>query len=159
MMAQLVPLAINLVLTPFVIHGFGIDRYGLFLLVVTINTLLGSFDGGIISSAQRYFAVFAGRSDRRETTRLLVTLTVVIAALGAFLLAVMWFLAPVLAVLLHMPHGLRAEAVFMLRCSAVILAVVLLRGFPPQFFRPTTGSPLSTSATWPRTASMPSASS
>ena len=37
----------NLVLTPFIIHGLGDQRFGIFVLVVTLTGMLTSFDGGV----------------------------------------------------------------------------------------------------------------
>ena len=66
---QLIGVAGNLVLTPFIIHGLGVERYGIFVLVVTLTGMLTSFDGGVMGAAARYFAVYAGTDDRRSTTQ------------------------------------------------------------------------------------------
>ena len=65
---QLIGVAGNLVLTPFIIHGLGVERYGIFVLVVTLTGMLTSFDGGVTGAAMRYFSVYAGTDDRRSTT-------------------------------------------------------------------------------------------
>ncbi len=70
---QLIGVAGNLVLTPFIIHGLGVERYGIFVLVVTITGMLTTFDGGVMAAASRYFSIYAGTDDRRSTTQLLVT--------------------------------------------------------------------------------------
>src|SRR4051812_569503 len=71
---QFAPLVSNLILTPFIIHGLGVERYGLYMHISAVATFLGSFDGGISTSAQRYFAIYAGTDDRLSSTRLLSTL-------------------------------------------------------------------------------------
>jgi O-antigen/teichoic acid export membrane protein len=89
---QLTGVAGNLVLTPFIIHGLGLQRYGIFVLVVTLSGMLTTFDGGAMTAAARYFSVYAGTDDKLSTTRLLVTFCVLLTGLGIALSAVAWFL-------------------------------------------------------------------
>jgi O-antigen/teichoic acid export membrane protein len=130
LLAQVTPLAVNIGLSPYVIHGFGLDRYGLFLLITGLATLLGSFDGGITASAQRYFSIYAGAGDKHATTRLLCTTTTLVGAAGLVIAAAMWALATPITHLLTMPPQLGGETVFLLRVSAVILVGALLRNVP-----------------------------
>ena len=127
-MAQFIPIPINLVLTPFVIHGLGIERWGLFVLLLTITTLLTSFDGGIGATALRYFGVYAGRDDRVSTTRLLLTLSLLIVVAGVAVSIVDWFVSPVLARSLDMPATLRPEATFFLRTIGLLVTFSFLHG-------------------------------
>ena len=60
-LAQTLPLVFNLALTPFIIHGLGVDIYGIFLLVAVIQQFIGSVDGGVGPSARRYFGIYAGK--------------------------------------------------------------------------------------------------
>jgi O-antigen/teichoic acid export membrane protein len=129
-MAQFAPLVINLGITPYIIHGFGIQRYGLFMLIFTITSVIGTFDGGLGISAGRAFTIFAGREDKVATTRLLITLTGLVATAGAIISIAMWFGAPPLAHALKMDASLRPEAVVLLRTSALLVALGLLRGLP-----------------------------
>ncbi|MCW2529027.1 MAG: integral rane protein MviN, partial [Pseudonocardiales bacterium] len=126
--AQLAPLAVNLVLTPYVIHGLGINRFGLYILATSIADFLGTFDGGFYSSSQRYFAVYAGSDDRRSTSRLVCTLTAAVICLGALMAAVLTFLAPAFVSLFNVPDSLRSEGQFMLRALGLVIALELLRG-------------------------------
>ncbi len=127
-LSQLAPVALNLVLTPYVIHGLGLDRYGLFILVGTISGFLYSFDGGIGTTAQRFFSIYAGTDDRVATTRLLVTLCVIISTVGVCFSVFDWFIAPVVASVFHMPHSLRGEAVFLLRTLGLLVTFGFLHG-------------------------------
>lgn len=126
--AQFTPLFVNLVLTPYVIHGLGVTRYGLYILVNTIAGFLGSFDGGIGASAQRFFAVYAGSDDRVGTTRLLTTLSGIVLSIGGLLFCVLFFGVPAGLDLFTIPPDLRPEAVFLLRTMAVIVGFGLFRG-------------------------------
>lgn len=127
LLPQVTSLAVNLALTPFVLHGLGIARYGLYLFAATAAQFVGTFDGGITASAQRFFATFAGARDRVATTRLLTTLVVVTTVLGAAVLGVLWLLAPPIVDHLHMAAELRGEGTFLLRAMSVIISVALVR--------------------------------
>jgi len=82
------------------------------LTVMSVILFLVSFDGGISPTAGRYFAVYAGADDRRNATRLLVTLVLLILLLSSVVSVSMFFLAPLIVPLFHMPDHLRASAVF-----------------------------------------------
>lgn len=86
-LAQVVPLVINLAMTPWVIHGLGPARYSVFLLVSSIVAMLGALDGGIGQSVLRFFTIYAGRDDRIATTRLLVSVSALVVG-GAGLVSV-----------------------------------------------------------------------
>lgn len=124
--AQLTPVVINLVLTPYLIHGLGIEQYGLYALAATITIFLGSFDGGIGSTAPRFFSVYAGRDDRWSSTRLLCSLAAVITLAGGVVSVGDWFLAPVFSGFFRVPARYRTETVFLLRTFGVLLTVSLL---------------------------------
>lgn len=123
----LTPLLTTIVLTPFIIDGLGLARYGLFVLAVTISLFLASFDGGISASAQRYFAVYAGTDDRGAATRLLVTLVALVAALGCVLFVALFFLGPPLLRALDVPGELLPEGEFLLRTLSAIVGLGLLQ--------------------------------
>jgi O-antigen/teichoic acid export membrane protein len=126
--AQLAPLVVNLVLTPYVIHGLGVSRFGLYILAISIADFLGTFDGGFYSSAQRYFAVYAGSNDQRSTSQLCLTLIVCAAALGAVMIGLLILVAPVLVSLFHVPAQLRPEGQLMLQTLGLVIALELMRG-------------------------------
>lgn len=127
-LGQFGPLVSNLLLTPYVIHGLGHDRYGLFILVSSISAFLASFDGGIGVSAQRYFAIYAGRDDKVATTRLLFTLSSLITAVGVALFAVIYISSPPILSAMGVPKDLRPEGVILMRTLAVIVGFSLIRG-------------------------------
>jgi hypothetical protein len=51
MAAELAPVVVNITLTPFLIHGLGIQQYGIYALAATITIFLNSFDGGLSGAA------------------------------------------------------------------------------------------------------------
>ena len=119
--SQLITAAGNLVLTPFVIHGLGIQRYGLFVLTGTITTFLGSLNGGLTATAQRYFPVYAGADDRVATTRLLVTFLGLVFGIGLLLSLVDWYASPYVVRALSMSPSLRPESLFLFRTLGALL--------------------------------------
>ncbi|WP_040155554.1 lipopolysaccharide biosynthesis protein [Mobilicoccus massiliensis] len=125
--SQFIPLVINLGMTPYIIRGLGDARYGIFMLITAVTMLLSQFDGGIGQSALRYFTIYAGRDDRVATTRLLWSVSIVIAAFGVFIsVAVAAFSGPILA-FFHLQDAYLAEATFLLVTLTVVVAFLLLR--------------------------------
>ena len=123
---QLIGVAGNLVLTPYVIHGLGVERYGIFVLVVTLTGILSSFDGGVMGAAARYFSVYAGTDDRTSTTRLLVTFCVLLTGLGVVISAAAWFLSPVVVGLLNMSPVWRPQTVFLFRTLGILVTTLFI---------------------------------
>ena len=127
-LGQAVPLAGNIAITPYLIHRFGVDRWGLIALVVTIQSIVTSLDGGLSGATNRYFAMYAGTDDRVRTTQTLLTAVVFIVAAGTLLGVVSFFIAPVVVTLFAMPTRLRPETLYLLRAVMAVIALGLLRG-------------------------------
>jgi O-antigen/teichoic acid export membrane protein len=123
---QLVGVAGNLVLTPFIIHGLGVQRYGIFVLVVTLTGMLSSFDGGVMGAAQRYFSIYAGTDDRKSTTQLLVTFCVLLTCLGLLISTAAWFLSPVVVGFLNMSAIWRPQAIFLFRTLGILVTTLFI---------------------------------
>lgn len=126
-LAQVAPLMINILLTPVIINGLGIARYGLFLLVNVIATMLAAADGGIGGAALRFFALYAGEEDATRTTRLLVTTFLMITGVGGVAFALFYGLAPAGLALLRIPDALLPEGAFFLRTLIMLTALAHLR--------------------------------
>jgi O-antigen/teichoic acid export membrane protein len=120
---QIIMSAGNILLTPFVIHNMGVQRYGLLIIVISLIGFLGTFNGGLVGTANRYFPIYAGADDKVATTRLLVTLLGVVAGLGAVACVIDWFVSPVVVGVLSMSPSLRPETVFLFRTIAVLFTV------------------------------------
>ena len=125
--AQLAPLVVNIALTPVVIAGLGVDRYGLFIFVNIVASVLATFDGGLGVAAQRYFALYAGAGDRDSTTRLLRTLTLLASGASLVLFGALFFLVPPALALFRIPDALLPEGVFLLRTLVVLVGIATLR--------------------------------
>jgi O-antigen/teichoic acid export membrane protein len=128
---QLVNVCGNLALTPFIIHGLGVERYGLFMMALVFMGMFSNLDGGAMGTAGRYFNVYAARDDRKETTRLLTTFCVMVIAVGLVISAAAWFTAPLVAGLLSMPKNLQPQAVFLFRTFGILA----IAGFLHQVFQ------------------------
>lgn len=125
---QLISTGGNLALTPFVIHGLGLQRYGLFALTATITSFLGTFAGGLNGTAARYFPVYAGADDRVATTRLFTTFMVMILALGSVLAVIDWFVSPLAVDALSMSRNLRPESLFLFRTLCILITATAAHG-------------------------------
>lgn len=120
-LGRLAPMGITVFLTPYVLGGLGIVRYGLFVLTGSMVGLLGSFDGGLRSTARRYFAVYAGARDVDRITQLLVSLILVISLVGVGASLAGWFAAPILVALLKMPKADLTQTIFLFRLLGILL--------------------------------------
>lgn len=121
--SQVAPMGATIVLTPYIIHGLGVTRYGLFILIGSLITVLASLNGGTLAGAKRYFAVHVGGGDTQAMTELLVTLLVAVSALGVLVSTAGWFLAPAILDLLVMPKNLQPQALFLLRTLGILITL------------------------------------
>lgn len=126
-LAQVAPLALNLILTPVVYQGLGVEAYGLFIVVNSIALAIGTFDGGIGASAQRYFTIFAGRDARDEMTRLLVSLLGIVTLVSLVLFTGLWMASPAVVRFFQASPAMQPEMTFLLRTMVVVVGVALVR--------------------------------
>jgi O-antigen/teichoic acid export membrane protein len=128
---QFLIIAINLALTPFLLHRVGATAYGLFALVSSARGLIGNLDAGLGPTGYRYFPVYVGRGNASMTTSLLVTmLTLLGLVVGVETVAVMVF-APDIAKVFSIGSSLKAltgETAQLFRILMPALLVAALRG-------------------------------
>ncbi|MFT4225575.1 lipopolysaccharide biosynthesis protein [Micropruina sp.] len=131
-LAQMSPLVFNLALTPYLIHGFGIGLYGVFLLVAVIQQFAGSIDGGVGASSRRYFGIYLGRGDNAGMTRLLTSLFVVMAVVASTLCCLLVWAAP--QIMSFFPGSAEDPdgAVYLLRVMIILAAISQVRGIFAQ---------------------------
>lgn len=125
--SQVIPLVINLAMTPWVIQGLGGGRYSVFLLITTIVALLGNLDGGIGQSALRFFTIYAGRDDRVATTRLLFSVSAIVVAGGLLVSVIVLPFTPQILTFFKLDDSLRHEATVLLFVMVPVTAFLLLR--------------------------------
>lgn len=145
---QFVPLVVNILLTPYIIKGLGPKVYAVFLLISSIQALMGTVDGGIGPSANRYFTLYAGRDDRLATTRLLTTLAVIISALAVVAFGLFFWATPTIISFFPTTKVDPEGSMFFLRTMIVLVAINQVRGlfsyvlFANHRFAVTTGMTL-----------------
>lgn len=126
-LSQFAPLIINLVLTPYIIHGLGLEMYTIFLIANSVQALMGTFNGGIGPSVTRYLVIYAGQRDQVAATRLVTTMGVVV---GVGVLVVFGaFYAFIPAIIDFYPAMQQDEsgAAFLLSTQVILLGVLQLR--------------------------------
>ncbi len=124
---QVLTVALNLVLTPFLLLHLGVSRYGLYALISSLRGLLSNLDGGLGPTSSRYFSVFAGARDRKATSSLLMTISVMLALVVGMLAALVTITAPHITVFFHASAALHREATVLLRAFMPLLFVAALR--------------------------------
>lgn len=125
--AQIMPLFVNLALTPFVIITLGTVGYGLWLVTSTLTQFISQFDGGIGRSAQYFFSLLAGRDDRAASTRLLVSLSAAVILVTGIFLVPAFLVSEQLARFFQAPPEMVDDTVYLLRVLLVLVAISLLR--------------------------------
>ena len=126
-LSQILPLVINLAMTPWIIHGLGAQRYSIFLIVTTFTMVLSQFDGGIGPSAMRFFAIYAGRDDRAATTRLLLSVSALVFAVSAVVTSIAFVFSDAILGLVKVDAVYLPEARFLFRTLTAIIALILVR--------------------------------
>lgn len=121
------PLVASLLVTPPLVRYFGVAGWGILALVQGVSTFLVSFDGGVGASAMRWFAVRAGEGDHDATTRLIVTLVVVVTAVTTLGSVAAWVALPHIVGVLHTSPGLRPPTVALLRVAAPLVGLSVIR--------------------------------
>jgi len=126
--AQIANVLLFLGLTPFLLTRLGAGRYGLFALVNSFVGLVSNIDGGLGTSASRYFSVHVGSSDREASSRLLFTVSCLMTVVVGVVVLALSLVAPVITPHLHAPRSLAASALLLVRAFMILLLVASLRG-------------------------------
>ncbi|WP_454085469.1 oligosaccharide flippase family protein [Georgenia sp. Marseille-Q6866] len=125
--AQVMLVVINLALTPYVIGGFGPERFSIYLLVSSVSVLMATMDGGIGAAAQRFFTLYAGTGDVHARSRTLASLIGLTAIVTACVFPVALVLAPRLLQFFRVEAQYEAETVFLLRSLIALTGVLVIR--------------------------------
>ncbi|MGW2381898.1 lipopolysaccharide biosynthesis protein [Streptomyces sp. NPDC001658] len=124
-LAQIAPLLTNLALTPYLIHHLGLDRFGVWSLILVFLATLSVLDGGIGASLARFHAYHGARGDKDGSGRLVVGSLAVFVALGGLVTGLGALLAPVLVSSLDIAPHLREEAHHLLMALGPLLTLAL----------------------------------
>jgi O-antigen/teichoic acid export membrane protein len=132
LMTFLYPTVLAIVLTPFIVHRLGIERYGVFSLATTFISVLGLLEFGMSPAIVKFVAEAATRPDAaQETTRIVGTSLVfysVVGAVGACATTAAGFF--LLSSLFHVSRSARSAATFAFTVAgAGFLLTMLLASF------------------------------
>jgi O-antigen/teichoic acid export membrane protein len=123
--AQVAPLLTNLALTPYLIHHLGLDRFGVWSLMLVLLTTLTILDGGVGASLQRFFAYHGARGDREGVGRLVIGSMALFIGIGGLVTGICVMIAPGVVDVLDLPHHLQHEAEELLLYVGPLLAVAV----------------------------------
>lgn len=119
----LVVAVIALAMTPFLLHRLGPERYGLWVLALTVTVAYGYGalgDLGLQQTLVREVAAARARGDREAVSRMVCSALGLVGVSGAVLATVVLLAVPRLLIVFNVPPALRAEA-------AVVVAVLALQ--------------------------------
>ena len=127
--ALLVPTALALVTTPFVVHRLGDEVFGLYMLALSVVGFGGLLDLGLNTASVKFVAEEITRGNPRTLSRVinsLVSSRLPVALVAAVLGVVV---APAAcSALLSIPRSLTSDAVFMVRVASLTLGVSMVIG-------------------------------
>ncbi|MFI7007322.1 lipopolysaccharide biosynthesis protein [Streptomyces sp. NPDC050145] len=123
--AQAAPVLVNFALTPFFVHRLGLERFGVWSLLLVFLATLTVLDGGVGASLARFHAVYGARGDTDGAGRLVVGSLAVFLGLGTVVTGVCFATAPHLVTLLNIPPHLRSEAQGLLLWLGPLLTLAL----------------------------------
>jgi O-antigen/teichoic acid export membrane protein len=125
-LAQALTMGINIALAPYLIRHLGLDRFGVWSLILSLLVTFADLDGGVGASLARFFALHGARNDRRGAARLLLASLLLFIALGLLVTATGWLLAPTAVGLLSVPEQLREEAITVLSLLGPLVSLALV---------------------------------
>lgn len=125
-LGSLVALVAQLLLTPFLLGQLGVDRYGLWALIVVIITSISVIDGGVGASLAFFFSKHRGTGDAGATARLATTSLLLFAAFGALVTLAFGAAMPVVLAAADVSDSLRREALSLRLLVGPLLGVGLL---------------------------------
>lgn len=125
---QIVILLVWFFLTPFILDRIGATQYGLWVLVASFLAYGKLFDIGVNDAIVKYVAEHRARGDSETASSLIATALWIYAALGAVVLVLGVALAPVLVGAFNVPDFEFDTAVWLVRITALGLAIELPAG-------------------------------
>lgn len=124
-LAQAAPLVANLCLTPYLIHRLGLDRFGVWSLILVFLATLTVLDGGIGASLARFHAFHGAHGDKESTGRLVTGSLAAFLLLGLIVTGLSLLLAPVITAAVDVPDHLKGDAEQLLVLLGPLLTLAL----------------------------------
>jgi O-antigen/teichoic acid export membrane protein len=127
-LAQMMPMLVQLALTPYFIRVLGLDGFGLWSLILVFLGTLTALDGGIGASLARFFAVHAAKHEREAAGRLLLSAVALFVLLAVVVSIVAVGFAETLTGWLNLSPELHSQLVEALRWLGILLLLALVNG-------------------------------
>lgn len=121
---SLLTIIVLYLLTPFTLHKLGVDGYGTWLLITSLNGYLGLLVLGVPMASVRYFAQHVAKGDTRSLNEAISSCTGLYLLLGLVALVIGVGLYAFFT-LYHVPTPLRADA----RTAFAVMMVFVALGF------------------------------
>lgn len=116
-----------LLVTPLLVRGLGMERYGIWSLVVSFGLFAVLLDLGLASATVRYVAKYDALGERYLVVRTLATSFWLLLVLGLLALVAGTILAPLFPLLFHVV-GSKTSASVLVLLTAASIAVTLVGG-------------------------------
>lgn len=126
----IVPVAITIFLTPFVIHHLGAVAYGIWVLVHSISFYINFLDLGMYSALVKYTAEYTADEQKGELDKLIGTALVFFLGAGILALGASLLIAYLLISLFHVPE----DFIHTFQVVIVLFGVDILISFPGSIF-------------------------
>ena len=122
---QVAPQLIGLITIPLLLRHLGLGGYGVWALANTVIVFGVSLDGGISSSAQRFYALHLSRHDVSLAARFTASLFALVGAATVVLYAFGPLISRVVLGIAHVPAHLTADAGFLMRNIGILIGLML----------------------------------
>lgn len=135
--SQVAPQLIGLITVPLLLRHLGLSGYGVWALANTVIVFGVSLDGGVSSSAQRFYSLHISRHDASLTARFTVSLLTLVVAATVGLYAIGPLISHAVLGVAHVPASLTADADYLLRNIGILIGLMLLSNILVGYLRAT----------------------
>ncbi len=123
--AQFLPQLVGLVTIPFLLGALGVAAYGVWALVNTLVVVFVSLDGGVSTSAQRFYALYAAQRANDLAVRLTTSALAFFIGLTGLLVLLGGGLAQLVIAVTDLPVEVVGGAEFLLRRLGLVVGMLL----------------------------------
>jgi len=129
LIGQIIPGVVALVATPVLIHGLGLERFGVLSLIWVLQTYFGLFDFGLGRAVTKHVAEALGRRESDRVRSIVWTSLALITVLGLVGSFTFFLLTPVLVKqLFHVSADMVSETERIFRIISISVPVLLISG-------------------------------
>ena len=116
---------VGLATVPILLNHLGVEGYGVWALVYTVMTFAVSLDGGVSSSAQRFYSLYLARGEAGLAARFTTTLLTFVALTTVLLYALGPAIARIVLAFANVPIELQPDARFLLTNIGLLIGLML----------------------------------